>query len=68
MKRALELNARFVVLVHNHPDGNRSFSESDLELTQKIKEKLGIDGIGVVDHLLVSDNLVFSAKNMFLYK
>jgi len=56
------------VLVHNHPDGNRSFSEADLELTQKIKEKLAVDGVGVVDHLLVSDNLVFSAKNMFLYK
>jgi DNA repair protein RadC len=66
LQRAMALNARNVVLVHNHPDGTRSFSTDDIELTQKVKEKLAVDGIGVLDHLLVSDGLIFSAKNMFL--
>ena len=66
LKRALELNARHVVLVHNHPDGSGSFSTADMELTQKIREKLAVDGIEVIDHLLVSDNIVFSARNMLL--
>jgi DNA repair protein RadC len=68
LRQALDLNARNVVLLHNHPDGNRSFSSADIELTMKIKEKLAVDGIEVLDHLLVADGLLYSAKNLMLYK
>ena len=68
LKRALDLNAKFVALYHNHPDGNRNFSAADIEITMEIKKILAGVGVEVVDHLLLSDDLVFSAKNMFLYK
>ena len=60
LRRALDPSARFVVLAHNHPDGCRSFSAKDLELTEEIRNILSVVNIDVVDHMLVSDGLVFS--------
>ena len=68
LKKALDLNAKFVALYHNHPDGNRNFSAADMEITMEIKKILDGVNVEVIDHLLLADDLVFSAKNMFLYK
>jgi DNA repair protein RadC len=68
LKRALYLNARFVVLLHNHPDGNNNFSTSDIELTMKIKEKLNVDGIEVIDHFLLAGDMLYSAKDLHWLK
>ena len=67
-KRALDLNARFVVLLHNHPTPYTSFSEQDIKITQELAETLYKLGIGLYDHLLVSADVVYSARNMHLIK
>ena len=64
-KRALTLNARHIVLLHNHPTSG-SFSTDDIEITHELANILKDFDIDVLDHLLVSDGIVYSAKNMFL--
>lgn len=64
LRRALDINARFVVLAHNHPDGCSSFSTNDIKLTDEIRRMLAMVDVEVLDHLLISDGLVFSAKDL----
>lgn len=66
VKRALDLNAHHVVLLHNHPTPGASFSTQDILITQEIKTALENLNIHLFDHLLVSANTFYSAKNMFL--
>jgi DNA repair protein RadC len=68
LRCALDLNARYVILLHNHPDGNGSFSQDDIELTMKIKEKLDVDGIEIIDHFLLVDDVLYSARNLHWLK
>ncbi|HNY25682.1 MAG TPA: DNA repair protein RadC [Alphaproteobacteria bacterium] len=68
LKRALELNAGSIIMIHNHPQSMTSFSTQDIEITTDIKKLLETVNISLFDHLLVSGNIVYSAKNMFLIK
>lgn len=68
LKRALELNAKSIVMLHNHPASNTSFSTEDIDLTEKIKNLLATVDISVHDHYLVSGGIVYSARNLFLLK
>jgi len=49
-----------IVLAHNHPSGNLLASESDIKLTQKIKEGAKILDITLIDHLIVHANKYYS--------
>ncbi len=53
MKRALELSATAIVLVHNHPSGDPTPSRADVQMTQSIIEVAGPLGISVHDHIIV---------------
>lgn len=66
IKHALNLNAKHVVLVHNHPTPNLCFSSQDIEITQELESTLSVVGINLYDHLLVSGDVVYSARNMNL--
>lgn len=66
VKSALNLNAKHVVLLHNHPTPYVSFSEQDIQITQEIESALVKLDIGLYDHLLVSGDVVYSARNMNL--
>ena len=68
LKRALELNARSVVMIHNHPTPGISFSQEDIEITTKVQNLLANVDIKLHDHYLVSGGIVYSARNMFLIK
>lgn len=68
LKRALGLNAKSIVLLHNHPTPNTTFSTDDIELTQQVAALLANVGIEVLDHYVVSGGIVYSARNMFLLK
>ncbi len=68
LKRALELNAKSIVILHNHPTPNTSFSTEDIDLTERIKSLLATVDIEIHDHYLVSGGIVYSARNMFLLK
>ena len=67
-KRALELNARSIVMVHNHPTSINAFSEADIEITTQVKSVLAGLGIELYDHFLVANDLVYSARQMHLIK
>ncbi|MFZ1413116.1 MAG: DNA repair protein RadC [Defluviicoccus sp.] len=53
VKRALELGATAVILVHNHPSGDPTPSQADIDMTRTIKEAAEIIGISVYDHIIV---------------
>lgn len=53
---ALKEKAVYVVIAHNHPTGDSSPSQKDIELTQHIKESLDTLGIALKDHIIVCKN------------
>ena len=53
VKRALELSATAVILVHNHPSGDPTPSRADIQMTQAIIEVARPLGIAVHDHIIV---------------
>ena len=60
LERALYHNARSIVFVHNHPSGNVSPSEKDIELTEEMKKFFKIVDINVLDHIIITKNSHFS--------
>lgn len=63
VKRALELNASALILVHNHPSGDPTPSDSDMQMTRQIEQAATALGITLHDHLVIgkSDELSFRA-------
>jgi DNA repair protein RadC len=53
VKRALELSATAIVLVHNHPSGDPAPSRIDIDMTKQIVAAAGSLGIAVHDHIIV---------------
>jgi DNA repair protein RadC len=53
VKRALELSATAVVLVHNHPSGDPTPSRADIDMTKQIVATAAPLGISVHDHIIV---------------
>ena len=53
MKRALELNAGSIILVHNHPSGDPTPSEADITMTRQIDLAAQALSITVHDHIIV---------------
>lgn len=53
IKRALELDASALILVHNHPSGDPTPSEADIAMTREIAEAAGVFSIEVHDHIIV---------------
>jgi DNA repair protein RadC len=43
-----------VVLVHNHPSGNRNFSQQDIDISLKIKEALKFHDVSLIDHIVIT--------------
>ena len=55
MKTAVEHLASSVIVAHNHPSGNLNPSDSDIQLTKKIKEAAKLFDMQLVDHVIVGD-------------
>lgn len=53
VKRALELGAAALILVHNHPSGDPKPSRDDIEMTKEIRKAAEALGISVHDHLVI---------------
>ena len=66
VKRALELNASALILVHNHPSGDPTPSGADIELTEQIRIAAEALGITLHDHLVIgrSRELSFRAEGL----
>jgi DNA repair protein RadC len=59
-KLALENNASFMILAHNHPSGNPAPSEDDLKMTNKLIEAGKLLDIHIIDHLIIGNGVYFS--------
>ena len=55
VRRALELRAASLVLVHNHPSGDPTPSREDLEMTGMVRDAAALLGIVVQDHIIVGN-------------
>ena len=66
VKRALELAATAVILVHNHPSGDPTPSRADVQMTQAIVEVARPLGIAVHDHIIVGKDGHASLKGLKL--
>lgn len=64
VKRALELNASALILVHNHPSGDPTPSNADITMTHQVQEAAQVLGITLHDHLIIgkSRELSFRAQ------
>ena len=62
MKRALELDAKGMILFHNHPGGTARASEEDIALTKRMEEACLPLDIKLLDHFLVAGKEVLSFK------
>ena len=67
VKRALELSATALILVHNHPSGDPTPSQADIEMTKKIDNVAGSLGIMVHDHIIIGRNGHLSMKGQQLF-
>ena len=67
VKRALELNAASMILVHNHPSGDPTPSQADISMTRQIEQAAKALSITVHDHLIIgkSCEISFRAEGLF---
>ena len=56
IRRALEVGATAIILVHNHPSGDPTPSNADIRMTQDIVGIAGPMGISVHDHIIIGRN------------
>jgi DNA repair protein RadC len=66
VKRALDLGATAIIMVHNHPSGDPAPSAGDIDMTQEIKEAAGALGISLHDHVIIGRDGHASFKNLGL--
>jgi DNA repair protein RadC len=66
VKRALELSASAIILVHNHPSGDPTPSQADIAMTQQIIAVANPLGIAVHDHIIVGKDGHASLKGLKL--
>jgi DNA repair protein RadC len=66
VKRALELSATALILVHNHPSGDPTPSHADIQMTQTIIDVARPLGIAVHDHIVVGREGHASFKSLRL--
>ena len=63
VKRALELNASALILVHNHPSGDPTPSQADIDMTEQIQ--VAADALGIIlhDHLVIGKSRELSFRS-----
>ena len=57
---ALKANASCLILIHNHPSGNKDPSDADNKLTKKLKSAGEFLDLSVLDHLIITSDGYFS--------
>lgn len=60
MKKAVENLASGLVVCHNHPSGNNNPSESDIQITQKIREAGTLLDVQLLDHIIIAGSAYYS--------
>ncbi len=60
MKKAVECLASGIILCHNHPSGNISPSDADIQLTRKIRDAGRLMDINLLDHIIICGDKYYS--------
>ncbi|MGZ0190623.1 MAG: RadC family protein [Alphaproteobacteria bacterium] len=66
VKRALELGAAALIIVHNHPSGDPTPSKDDIAMTKQVRDALSKVGVVLHDHVVVGANSYESFKSLRL--
>ncbi len=66
VKRALDLGASALIIIHNHPSGDPTPSRGDIETTLKVQQAASSLGIEIHDHLIIGKGRHSSLKSMGL--
>jgi DNA repair protein RadC len=64
VESCLNCHASQIIIAHNHPSGNLKASDSDLDITVKIRQALSYLEIKLLDHLIIGDDDFMSFKEM----
>jgi len=64
IKRVLELQSSAIILVHNHPSGDPTPSQSDIDMTKTIVTAANAIGVSVHDHVIIGRNDIISLKTL----
>lgn len=63
VKRALELNASALILVHNHPSGDPTPSDADISMTHQVQDAAQVMGLVLHDHLIIGKSRELSFRS-----
>jgi DNA repair protein RadC len=66
LKRALELGASALIMVHNHPSGDPAPSRADIDMTRQVRDAAKAVGIALHDHIVVGNGRHASFKSLGL--
>ncbi len=62
VKQALQYNAHAIIFAHNHPSGDTTPSQADIEITLTLRDALALMEIKVLDHLIVGNDVISLAE------
>ena len=65
-RRAMELDAKVVILAHNHPGGSTTPSRGDISITNALKQTAYVLGFEVFDHIIVAKDQIVSMRDLGL--
>lgn len=60
LREAILCNATYIILLHNHPSGNESPSNTDRDITNRLSKCCNIMDISLKDHIIIGDNSYYS--------
>ena len=63
-KTAVKRSAAKMILIHNHPSGDPTPSQEDVDITCRLAEVGKLMGIEVIDHVIIGDNTISSLKRL----
>ena len=65
-RSAVKRGAASIIVIHNHPSGNPTPSQNDINVTKRLVEVGELIGIPVLDHLIIGDGVFVSLKEKML--
>ncbi len=60
LKKAIEKQTTYIILVHNHPSGSPHPGMADIEQTRRLKRALNAVGIALMDHVVIAEGSFYS--------
>ncbi len=67
LREPIKSSAPKIILIHNHPSGNPTPSESDIKFSIKIRDAAYVFGIEVLDHIVIGNGVFKSMKRLNLF-